>query len=70
MVNRTAPIFTGTPKSMFKAIDPPRISASEVETEANTANDKTDLDTQGFKYIVAASDRQRPVAIPRWATLC
>jgi hypothetical protein len=55
---------------MFKAIAPPRISASEVETEARTANESTDFEAQGFKYIVAASDRHNPVAIPRCATLC
>jgi hypothetical protein len=65
MVTSIALIFIGTSKSMFNAIAPPRISAREVETDATTANDSTDFETQGFKYIVAASDRQSPVAIPR-----
>src|SRR5664280_2566172 len=69
-VIRMAPSFNGILKSIFKAIEPPRISASEVETEASTAKDRTDFETTGFKYIIAASERHRPVAIPRCATLC
>lgn len=49
MVTNMAPILIGTLNNMFNAIAPPKISAREVETEAKTANDRTDFEIQGFK---------------------
>jgi hypothetical protein len=69
-VTRVAPVVIGILNNMLRAMELPRISATEVETEASTAKESIALDTTGFIYIVAASERQRPVAIPRCATLC
>ena len=52
IVTSIAPIFIGILKSIFKAIEPPRISAREVETEARTAKDSTDFETQGLRYML------------------
>ena len=41
-----------------------------VDTAARTALESTALDAAGRMCLVAASDRHRPVAMPRWATLC
>ena len=69
-VVRMAPHTMGTPKSICKAMAPPRISASEVEMEASTADAKTGRDTHLGVYCVAASLKQRPVTMPKCATLC
>ena len=66
----SAPMRTGTPNSICNAIAPPRISASEVEIDASTAEPSKGRDHAGLRYADAASDRQRPVAMPRCATLC
>ena len=60
----------GIPNSICKAIAPPKISAKDVEMEAKTAVANMGFETQAGVYFVAASDRQRPVTIPKWATLC
>jgi len=65
-----APIRIGIPKSIFNAIAPPSNSASEVDTDATIADESTDRETHRGICMVAASDKHRPVAIPRWATLC
>ena len=65
-----APIRTGIPKSIFRAMAPPSSSAREVEMDATMADESTDRDTQRGMCMVAASERHRPVAMPRWATLC
>ena len=49
---------------------PPRISAREVEIDASTAVPRIGRDTHLGVYLVAASERQSPVTIPKWATLC
>ena len=46
----TAAILTGILKIIFSAIAPPRISAREVETDANIAEIKIDFDTYLFVY--------------------
>jgi hypothetical protein len=46
------------------------ISASEVEMEASTAVPNMGRDTQEGVYLVAASDKHKPVTMPRCATLC
>lgn len=65
-----APHMMGISNSISKAMAPPRISASEVEMEASTAVPNIGRDTHLGVYLVAASERQSPVTIPRWATLC
>ena len=61
---------TGTPNSICRAMAPPRISASEVEIDARTADPSNGRDHAGLRWTAAASERQSPVAMPRWATLC
>jgi hypothetical protein len=63
-------MFRGRRKSIFNPMAVPRISARAVETDAPTALPRIILLFQGLKNFVAASDRQRPVTIPRWAALC
>ena len=65
-----APIRIGMLKSICKAMAPPSISASEVDTEATMADESTERDTHLGVCSVVASDRQSPVAIPKCATLC
>ena len=69
-VVNTAPHIIGISKSISNAMAPPRISAKEVEIDANTAVPRIGRDTHLGVYLVAASERQSPVTIPRWATLC
>ena len=66
----SVPIAICILKSIFKAIAPPKSSARVVETEAMVAVDNIDRDAHLFMCRVQASDRQRPVAIPKCATLC
>ena len=61
---------TGMPKSMSSAMAPPRISASEVETEASPAVESSAREALWRMWSVAASARQSPVTMPRWAALC
>ena len=65
-----APHIIGISKSISKAMAPPRISAKEVDIDASTAVPRIGRDTHLGVYLVAASERQSPVTIPRWATLC
>jgi hypothetical protein len=60
----------GRPKSMDRAMAPPRISARAVATAASTAEPRSARDRGLGRWRVAASERQRPVAMPRWAALC
>ena len=60
----------GMSNSICKAMAPPNISASEVEMEASTAVPNMGRDTQEGVYLVAASDKHKPVTMPRCATLC
>ena len=66
----TAPQIMGISSSISRAIAPPSISASDVEMEASTAVPRIGRDTHLGVYCVAASERQSPVTIPKWATLC
>ena len=61
----TAATLTGTRNNILSAIAPPRISAKEVETDAIMAVVSTGRETQRGVYLLAASDRQSPVAMPR-----
>jgi hypothetical protein len=70
IVTKIAPALMGMSKSIFKAIAPPKISASEVEIEASIAEEIRIFENRGFIWIAAASERHNPVAIPKWATLC
>jgi hypothetical protein len=58
------------PKSILTAMEAPRISASDVETEASTAVTRALRETHLGRWSVAASERQKPVVMPRCATLC
>ena len=70
MVTITAPALIGIPNSIRRAMAPPSISAREVDTLASMADPRIGrLSTCGM-YLLVASERQRPVTIPRWATLC
>ena len=51
----------GMSNSIYKAMAPPNISASEVEMEASTAVPNMGRDTQEGVYLVAASDKHKPV---------
>lgn len=66
----TAHILIGISKSKYIAIAAPNISAIEVATEANIAVVKNPLLIQGLRCLVVASDKHKPVAIPKCATLC
>ena len=70
MVVRTAPHTIGMLNSISKAMAPPNISANEVEMEASTALPNIGRDIHLGQYLVAASLKQRPVTIPKCATLC
>ena len=59
------PNHSGMPKSSSKAMAPPKISAKLVATEAMTAEAKMGTLTQRGRYLVAASDKQRPEAMPK-----
>ena len=61
----TAPHIIGISNSISNAMAPPRISANEVEIDANTAVPKIGRDTHLGVYFVAASERQSPVTIPK-----
>ena len=69
-VVKIEPHMMGMSNSICKAMAPPNISASEVEMEANTAVPNMGRDTQEGVYLVAASDKHKPVTMPRCATLC
>ena len=69
-VVNTAPHIIGISNNISNAMAPPRISAREVEIDASTAVPRIGRDTHLGVYLVAASERQSPVTIPRWATLC
>jgi len=66
---KTEPIGTGILNKILSPIAPPNTSASEVETDAITAVDKTNLDLIGFKNLVVASLKHKPVTIPNFAEL-
>ena len=69
-VTITAPIFIGMLNSIRNAMAPPSISASEVDILASIADPRIGrLSARGI-YLLVASDKQSPVTIPRWATLC
>ena len=51
----TAPHIIGISNSISNAMAPPRISANEVEIDANTAVPKIGRDTHLGVYFVAAS---------------
>ena len=69
-VASTAPHTMGMPNSICNAIALPSISANDVEMLAHTAVQRIGRLTHAGVCFVAASLRQRPVAMPRWATLC
>ena len=64
-VVNTAPHIIGISKSISKAIAPPNISAREVDMDANTAVPKIGRETHFGVYFVAASDKHKPVTIPK-----
>ena len=66
----TAPHTIGMLNSISKAMAPPRISAREVDMEANTAVPRIGLEIHLGVYLVAASLKQSPVTMPKCATLC
>ena len=69
-VTMTAPTLIGIPNSIRRAMAPPNTSASEVEMLASMAEIRMGrLSTRGI-YLLVASERQSPVTIPKWATLC
>ena len=61
----TDPVGMLMPKSICRAMAPPRISASEVEMLARMALTMIGRPTHFGAYFTAASLRQRPVTIPR-----
>ena len=69
-VVNTEPHIIGISNNICKAMAPPNISASEVEIEASTAVPNIGRDTHLGVYCVAASDKHKPVTIPKCATLC
>ena len=66
----TQPARTGSPKSIWSAIAPPRTSAMAVATVARYALASTARPTGRGRWRVVASARQAPVAMPRCAALC
>src|SRR5512139_2246138 len=60
----------GSPKRMFRPMAAPKISAREVEIEAPTALARIRDPAIRGRYFAAASERQSPVTIPKWAALC
>lgn len=60
----------GIPNNICRAMAPPNISASDVETEASTALPKMGRDSQRGAYFSAASLKHSPVTMPKCATLC
>ena len=60
-VTMTAPTLMGRPKSMRKAIAPPKISAKEVEILANMAEAIMGRLSELGRYRFVASDRQQGV---------
>ena len=69
-VTSRAPTGIAMPKSICKAMAPPRISASDVEMLARMALTTIGRPTHRGVYFTAASLRHRPVTMPKWATLC
>jgi hypothetical protein len=63
IVVRTAPHTIGISSNICKAMAPPKISANDVEMDANTALPKIGRDNHLGQYCVAASLKQRPVTI-------
>ena len=61
----TAPHIIGISNNISNAMAPPRISAREVEIDASTAVPRIGRDTHLGVYLVAASERQSPVTIPK-----
>ena len=64
------PGLIGIEKSICRAIAPPRISAIAVAIEASIAVDRMMFLRIRLMYVLAASERQSPVTMPRWAALC
>ena len=62
---RREPQIIGISNNISKAMAPPKISAREVEIDANTAVPKIGRDTHFGVYFVAASLNQSPVTIPK-----
>jgi hypothetical protein len=51
-------------------MEAPSSSAMIVATAASMAEPSMARDSQGLSWRVAASERQSPVTMPRWAALC
>ena len=66
----TEPQIIGISNSICRAMAPPKISASEVDIDASTAVPSMGRATHEGVYFVAASDRHKPVTMPKCATLC
>ena len=66
----SVPSQMGRPKSMFRAMAAPSSSARAVATAAIMAEPKSVREAEGRMCCTAASDRHRPVAMPRCAALC
>ena len=65
IVINTAPILIGISNNISRAIAPPNISASEVDTDAITALPNTGREIHLGVYLLAASLKHNPVTIPR-----
>ena len=65
-----APTISGRPVSMLRPMAAPSSSARAVATQAIMALPSIMTRSQGLKNFEAASERHRPVTIPRWAALC
>ena len=66
----TQPARTGSPKSIWSAIAPPRTSAMAVATVARYALPSIARPTRRGRWRVVASARHMPVAMPKCAALC
>ena len=69
-VVNTEPVGILIPNNICKAIAPPNISASEVDILARIALIITGRPIHLGVYFTAASLKQRPVTMPKCATLC
>ena len=64
-VTNIQPALLGMLKIIFKAIAPPKISASDVDIDASIAEEIRIFEYHGLMCMVAASERHNPVAIPK-----
>ncbi len=65
MVTNSEPMGMAMPKSICRAMAPPRISANEVDTLARMALTTIGRPTHLGVYFTAASLKHRPVTMPK-----